>query len=352
MSNYNTNNPVPSIDPRDVDDNATVFDKLLNDDVASVNDRLGVPRKTWKQMEEDAEALVSPNVSALAALTGVADAVPVFSGPGAMATRRVGQADGIAALDSTGKVPAAQIPSIAISETFTVASQAAMLALTAQQGDVAIRTDQSNKPYILGASDPTVLANWIALDQTLSAALAAISGLTPVADRLPYFTGPTGAALAVFTAVARTLLAATTAADQRTALGLGSAAVAALLGTVSQSGGVPTGAVYERGSNANGEYVKYADGTMIQTLNVASQSVAVTTAYNSLFYGLPPNWTFPVPFVGAMPYVGLTPYFSGRLVWGTRGGAVSLTSAQMVVLDGGSNTNNYQLSYVAVGRWF
>lgn len=36
-----------------------------------------------------------------------------------------------------------------------------------------------------------------------------------------------------------------------------------LLGTVSQSGGVPTGAIIERGSNANGEYVKFADGTMI-----------------------------------------------------------------------------------------
>ena len=38
-----------------------------------------------------------------------------------------------------------------------------------------------------------------------------------------------------------------------------------ILGTVSQSGGVPTGAIIERGSNVNGEYVKYADGTMICT---------------------------------------------------------------------------------------
>ena len=38
-----------------------------------------------------------------------------------------------------------------------------------------------------------------------------------------------------------------------------------ILGTVSQSGGVPTGAIIERGSNANGEYVKYADGTLICT---------------------------------------------------------------------------------------
>ena len=36
-----------------------------------------------------------------------------------------------------------------------------------------------------------------------------------------------------------------------------------ILGTVSESDGVPTGAIIERGSNANGEYVKYADGTQI-----------------------------------------------------------------------------------------
>ncbi|MGU5699322.1 hypothetical protein ACV1D9_19465 [Aeromonas allosaccharophila] len=36
-----------------------------------------------------------------------------------------------------------------------------------------------------------------------------------------------------------------------------------ILGIVSQSGGIPTGAIIEHGSNANGEYTKFADGTMI-----------------------------------------------------------------------------------------
>ena len=38
---------------------------------------------------------------------------------------------------------------------------------------------------------------------------------------------------------------------------------ASLLGPVSQVGGVPTGAVIERGSNANGEYTRFSDGTQI-----------------------------------------------------------------------------------------
>lgn len=36
-----------------------------------------------------------------------------------------------------------------------------------------------------------------------------------------------------------------------------------VLGAVSETSGVPTGAVIERGSNADGDYVRFADGTQI-----------------------------------------------------------------------------------------
>ena len=49
---------------------------------------------------------------------------------------------------------------------------------------------------------------------------------------------------------------------------------ASLLGPVSQSGGVPTGAVLERGSNANGTYVRWADGTQICTNANAAITIA------------------------------------------------------------------------------
>ena len=38
-----------------------------------------------------------------------------------------------------------------------------------------------------------------------------------------------------------------------------------IVGAVSQSGGTPTGAIIQRGSNANGEFVRFADGTQICT---------------------------------------------------------------------------------------
>lgn len=73
-----------------------------------------------------------------------------------------GSNNGLATLDGGGKIQAAQLPALAINDIFTVASQVAMLALTAQRGDVAVRSDQG-KAYILAADDATVLANWVAL---------------------------------------------------------------------------------------------------------------------------------------------------------------------------------------------
>ena len=48
-----------------------------------------------------------------------------------------------------------------------------------------------------------------------------------------------------------------------------------ILGTVSQSDGVPTGAIIERGSNSDGYYVKFADGTIVCRLGACL--VDVTT---------------------------------------------------------------------------
>lgn len=64
-----------------------------------------------------------------------------------------------AALDNTGFLTAAQIPAIAITNTSVVASQVAMLALTAEIGDVAVRTDL-NATFILKATGASTLSNW------------------------------------------------------------------------------------------------------------------------------------------------------------------------------------------------
>lgn len=73
-----------------------------------------------------------------------------------------------------GVVPSSQIPAIALVSRQVVASQAAMLALTAAQvqpGDIAIRTDGAGT-FILTAADPSVLGNWSLLNAPTDAVVS------------------------------------------------------------------------------------------------------------------------------------------------------------------------------------
>ena len=81
---------------------------------------------------------------------------------------------GYAGLDGTGKINPSQLPSIAVTDTFVVASEAAMLALTVEVGDVAVRTDIEST-FILRVAGATVLANWTQL-QTPTDAVASVFG--------------------------------------------------------------------------------------------------------------------------------------------------------------------------------
>lgn len=85
-------------------------------------------------------------------------------------------ANGVATLGSNGKIPSSQIPALAISETFVVATQAAMLALVAETGDVAVRTDLS-KSFILSAEPASMLGNWQEL-LTPTAPVQSVNGQT------------------------------------------------------------------------------------------------------------------------------------------------------------------------------
>lgn len=76
-----------------------------------------------------------------------------------------------------GVIPTSQLPALAINDIFTVASQAAMLALTAQRGDMAIRTDTSST-YVLAVDDPTTLANWKVLPTPSGSAITSVNGQT------------------------------------------------------------------------------------------------------------------------------------------------------------------------------
>lgn len=88
-------------------------------------------------------------------LLGSADAAAAKTSLGLATVATSGSASDI----TTGTLPTSVLPPLAINETYVVVSQAAMLALTAQRGDVAIRTD-TGRTYILSSDSPTTLADW------------------------------------------------------------------------------------------------------------------------------------------------------------------------------------------------
>ena len=85
----------------------------------------------------------------------------------------------IPVLATGGKLPSSVFPALAITDTFVVASEAAMLALSAAEtGDVAVRSDL-NKSFILRGTNPAVLADWQEL-LTPTDAVLSVNGQTGI----------------------------------------------------------------------------------------------------------------------------------------------------------------------------
>jgi len=137
-----------------------------------------------------------------------------------------------------------------------------------------------------------------------------------------------------------------------------------LLGTVSQTAGVPTGAVFERGSNANGSYTKFADGTMIcyHTFSVGS-IVAIGAGTFDNPYMSNPNvtWTFPAAF-SAVPVVVMRPAppagaaaFSARRRAFTTSAAVNVIACYQIAavrMGSDATADVFAIDVTATGRWF
>lgn len=129
---------------------------------------------------------------------------------------------------------------------------------------------------------------------------------------------------------------------------------AGILGTVSQSGGIPTGSIIEKGSTATGEYTKFADGTMICRLS-GQAVIDITTVYGSSKYGQRP-WIYPASFV-ATPSLSSVARNVTQLLVGTildTPGADMTSSCTFCYVDaGGPGANiNTRFTNLAIGRWF
>lgn len=96
---------------------------------------------------------------------------------GSAAVKNVGASAGnVVVVAADGKIDTSLLPAIAISEPFACADEAAMLALDAQTGDIAIRADES-KCYILKEAPASDSGNWLDLKVPASAVLS-VNGRT------------------------------------------------------------------------------------------------------------------------------------------------------------------------------
>ena len=123
-------------------------------------------------------------------------------------------------------------------------------------------------------------------------------------------------------------------------------AAAQITGTVAHTGGVPTGAVMQRGNIAAGEYVRFADGTQICTATV--NLGVITTALGALFQGNPVTWTYPIAFSTAPVVTGLAQTHGAWL----SAAAPATTNVSLRGLSATSLATAPIAHLIAIGRWF
>jgi len=90
------------------------------------------------------------------------------------------QPNGYAGLDADGKVDSTQLPALALTDTYTVASEAEQIALTAQEGDICIRTDL-NKTFVHNGGSAGDITDWSEL-LTPTDSVTSVDGLTGAVD--------------------------------------------------------------------------------------------------------------------------------------------------------------------------
>lgn len=192
-------------------------------------------------------------------------------------------------------------------------------------------TDMS--PFMQGMlNDADAAAGRGTLGAAKSGVNADITSLTGLATALSVAQGGTGGK---------------TQAAARTGLGLKSAAVADIVGTVSQVGGVPAGAIIERGTSSNGEFTKYADGTL-DAWNLIGP-IAHTANVDTVF-----EWTLPVATIPVVTNIQLTVrgavstnHFAMRKLQAVVGSETAVT------LRGNFDaTQGYTFFVQLKGRWF
>ena len=111
--------------------------------------------------------------------------------------------------------------------------------------------------------------------------------------------------------------------------------------------------IVESGSNANGDYIKYSDGTMICTKKVTGQ-VKITSTWGNLYdTGDNPfdlgNWA--IPFID-VPIVSISFYgANGQWVEGFQTSTTKEKVGKITIASATSKTANSYYNIIGIGRW-
>ncbi|MDH1236570.1 pyocin knob domain-containing protein [Stutzerimonas stutzeri] len=118
-----------------------------------------------------------------------------------------------------------------------------------------------------------------------------------------------------------------------------------IIGPVSQSGG----AIIERGSNANGSYVRFADGTQICWTHISN--VAANTAYGYVFRSASTVWTFPAAF-STFPVTQVCEQSGNGNTWGGLGNTATSNTLTSFSLFAALSGTAATIGVSAIGRWY
>lgn len=111
--------------------------------------------------------------------------------------------------------------------------------------------------------------------------------------------------------------------------------------------------IEESGSNANGSWVKYADGTMIQYGTYDTGLTDFTTEFGSVFYNQSYSTIkFPLAFVD-VPSIIINQELGGYLGGNTLGGLPTKANFRVYLYTAMSATltRNAIIYWQAIGRW-
>lgn len=109
--------------------------------------------------------------------------------------------------------------------------------------------------------------------------------------------------------------------------------------------------IVDSGSNSNGSWIKWADGTMICSNTVQYTNVAITTVWGSFYESskLSLGGNYPVPFIEE-PDLIVTSHYPNLVE--KYGDANAITPGTFYATKPKSTTGEtVKVSYIAVGKW-